>query len=360
MSKDSLIIRRPDDWHLHLRDDDMLAAVLTATVRRFARAVVMPNLLPPVVTVKDAAAYRNRINSTAKGGVRFTPLMTLYLTDDSDADEVEKGFNAGVVFACKLYPRNATTNSESGVTNVARIKVVLARMEEIGVPLLVHGEVTDPDIDVFDREAVFIERVLLPMMRDFPGLRIVFEHITTNEAIEFVREGPDRLAATITPHHLMVDRNHMLASGIRPHLYCLPVVKRARHRDALRKIAVSGHPRFFLGTDSAPHAVADKEQLCGCAGIFNAPVAMEAYATVFEEEGALARLENFAAHFGAEFYGLPVNEETLILERNPWEVPEILEVPGAGERGGVQPFLAGETINWRVTGVGPPSKGPVL
>jgi len=364
MSADRLIIRRPDDWHLHLRDDDMLAAVLTATARGFARAVVMPNLVPPVVTVRDAAAYRNRINRTSKGGVRFTPLMTLYLTDTSDADEVEKGFNAGVVFACKLYPRNATTNSESGVTDVARIAGVLARMEEIGVPLLVHGEVTDPEVDVFDREAVFIERVLAPMMKNFPGLRVVFEHITTAEAVDFVRDGPDRLAATITPHHLMLDRNHMLAGGIRPHLFCLPVLKRARHREALRRIAVSGHRRFFLGTDSAPHAVADKEQACGCAGIFNAPVAMEAYATVFEEEGALAALENFAAHFGAEFYGLPVNEETLILERDPWTVPEIVEVPGPGAGdgagGGVRPFLAGETINWRVTGVGPPSKGPVL
>jgi dihydroorotase len=358
MSIDRLIIRRPDDWHLHLRDGDMLAAVLGATARGFGRAVVMPNLVPPVATVRDAAAYRNRINRASTGGVRFTPLMTLYLTDASDPDEVEKGFNAGVVFACKLYPRNATTNSQSGVTDMARIAPVLARMETIGVPLLVHGEVTDPEVDVFDREAVFIDRVLAPMMKDFPGLRVVLEHITTNEAVEFVRDGPDRLAATITPHHLMLDRNHMLAGGIRPHLYCLPVLKRSRHREALRRIAVSDHPRFFLGTDSAPHAVADKEQACGCAGIFNAPVAMEAYATVFEEEDALARLENFAAHFGAAFYGLPVNEETLILERDPWTVPEIVEVPGAC--GGVRPFLAGETINWRVAGVGPPSRGPVL
>ncbi len=360
MSADRLIIRRPDDWHLHLRDGAMLAAVLPATARGFGRAVVMPNLVPPVATVRNAAAYRNRINGTAKGGVRFTPLMTLYLTDASDAEEVEKGFNAGVVFACKLYPRNATTNAESGVTDIARIAGVLARMEDIGVPLLVHGEVTDPEVDVFDREAVFIERVLEPMMKDFPGLRVVLEHITTSEAVDFVRDGPDRLAATITPHHLMVDRNHMLAGGIRPHLFCLPVVKRGRHREALRRIAVSGHPRFVLGTDSAPHAVADKEQACGCAGIFNAPVAMEAYATVFEEEGALDALENFAAHFGSEFYGLPVNEETLILERDPWTVPETVKIAGAGARGCVRPFLAGETINWRVAGVGPPSKGPVL
>ncbi len=360
MSADRLIIRRPDDWHLHLRDGAMLAAVLPATARGFARAVVMPNLVPPVATVADAAAYRNRINGTAKGGVRFTPLMTLYLTDASDPEEVEKGFNAGVVFACKLYPRDATTNAESGVTDMTRIAHVLARMEEVGVPLLVHGEVSDPEVDVFDREAVFIDRVLAPMIKDFPGLRVVLEHITSSEAVDFVSDGPDRLAATITPHHLMVDRNHMLAGGIRPHLFCLPVVKRARHREALRRIATSGHRRFFLGTDSAPHAVADKEQACGCAGIFNAPVAMEAYASVFEELGALDALENFAAHFGAAFYGLPVNEETLILERDPWTVPEIVEVAGACGRGGVRPFLAGETINWRVAGIGPPNKGPVL
>ena len=360
MSADRLIIRRPDDWHLHLRDGAMLAAVLPATARGFARAVVMPNLVPPVATVADAAAYRNRINGTAKGGVRFTPLMTLYLTDASDPEEVEKGFNAGVVFACKLYPRDATTNAESGVTDMTRIAHVLARMEEVGVPLLVHGEVSDPEVDVFDREAVFIDRVLAPMIKDFPGLRVVLEHITSSEAVDFVGDGPDRLAATITPHHLMVDRNHMLAGGIRPHLFCLPVVKRARHREALRRIATSGHPRFFLGTDSAPHAVADKEQACGCAGIFNAPVAMEAYASVFEELGALDALENFAAHFGAAFYGLPVNEETLILERDPWTVPETVEVAGAGGHEGVRPFLAGQTINWRVAGIGPPNKGPVL
>ncbi|MEE9194259.1 MAG: dihydroorotase [Alphaproteobacteria bacterium] len=360
MSADRLIIRRPDDWHLHLRDGAMLAAVLPATARGFARAVVMPNLVPPVATVADAAAYRNRINGTAKGGVRFTPLMTLYLTDASDPEEVEKGFNAGVVFACKLYPRDATTNAESGVTDMTRIAHVLARMEEVGVPLLVHGEVSDPEVDVFDREAVFIDRVLAPMIKDFPGLRVVLEHITSSEAVDFVSDGPDRLAATITPHHLMVDRNHMLAGGIRPHLFCLPVVKRARHREALRRIATSGHRRFFLGTDSAPHAVADKEQACGCAGIFNAPVAMEAYASVFEELGALDALENFAAHFGAAFYGLPVNEETLILERDPWTVPETVEVAGAGGRGGVRPFLAGQTINWRVAGIGPPNQGPVL
>lgn len=360
MSAETLTLRRPDDWHLHLRDGAMLEAVLPATARAFARAVVMPNLAPPVATVRDAAAYRNRVNAAPKGGARFTPLMTLYLTDATDPEDLAKGYAAGVVFACKLYPRNATTNAQSGVTDIAKISAVLARMEGLDVPLLIHGEVTDPEVDVFDREAVFIERVLAPLIKDFPALRVVLEHITTEEAVDFVREGPDRLAATITPHHLMAARNDMLGNGIRPHLFCLPILKRARHRDAVRRAATSGHLRFFLGTDSAPHAVADKEAPCGCAGIFNAPVAIEAYATVFEEEGALDRLENFAAHFGPAFYGLPVNEDTLILERTPWTVPETVEVAGAGAAGGLRPFLAGETINWRVKGIGPPSKGPVL
>ncbi len=360
MSDDRLTLRRPDDWHLHLRDGDMLSGVLGATARAFGRAIVMPNLVPPVVTVRDAAAYRNRVNAAPRGGRPFVPLMTLYLTDDTDPDEVEKGFSGGVVFACKLYPQNATTNSQSGVTDVARIKPVLARMEARDVPLLIHGEVTDRDVDVFDREAVFIERVLAPLLEEFPALRVVLEHITTEEAVDFVADGPDTLAATITPHHLMIERNDMLGSGIRPHLFCLPVVKRARHREALRGIATSGHPRFFLGTDSAPHPVGDKQAICGCAGIYNAPVAMEAYATVFEEEGALDKLENFAAHFGPQFYGLPVNEETLILRREPWTVPEEVEIAAGNETIVVKPFLAGETLNWRVEAVGPPSKGPVL
>ena len=360
MRAEQLIIRRPDDWHLHLRDGAMLDAVLPATARAFGRAVVMPNLAPPVVTVRQAAAYRNRINAATKGGARLVPLMTLYLTDGTEADEVEKGFNGGVVFACKLYPRDATTNASLGVTDMARVRDVLARMERIDMPLLVHGEVTDAGVDIFDREARFIECVLAPVMNDFPGLRVVFEHITTEDAADFVIGGPERLAATITPHHLMIDRNAMFEGGIRPHLYCLPVAKAARHRAALRRAAVSGHRRIFLGTDSAPHAIAAKEHACGCAGIFNAPVAMEAYATVFEEEGALDALENFASHFGPEFYGLPVNEETLILDRDPWTVPERVAVAGQDERGGIQPFLAGTTIDWRVAGIGPPRKGPVL
>ena len=357
MTADRLVIRRPDDWHLHLRDGPMLAAVLPATARVFARAIVMPNLDPPVATVRDAAAYRNRIARAGKGGARFTPLMTLYLTDATEPDEVEKGYRAGIVIACKLYPANVTTNAARGVTDIANIRKVLARMEKVGLPLLVHGEVADPEVDIFDREAVFIERVLAPLLADFEGLRVVFEHVTTKEAVDFVAEGPPRLAATITPHHLMINRNAMFRGGLRPHAYCLPVAKRESHRLALRKAAVSGNPRFFLGTDSAPHPVAEKESACGCAGIFNAPVAMAAYACVFEEEGALAKLENFASHFGPEFYGLPVNEDTLVLERAPTEVPERLE---AADGAAVVPFLAGETLPWRVAGPGPPAKGPVL
>ena len=351
MTETSLTIRRPDDWHVHLRDGDRLAMVLGETARVFGRAIVMPNLSPPVTTVKDAAAYRIRIRQSGKGA-RFVPLMTLYLTDATDPDEVEKGFRGGVIVACKLYPAHATTNSEHGVTDVARIRPVLARMEKVGLPLLVHGEVTDTDVDVFDREAVFIERILAPLVRDFPALRIVFEHVTTKDAVDFVAAQAKTVAATITPHHLMINRNAMFRGGFRPHAYCLPVAKREVHRLALRKAAVSGNPKFFLGTDSAPHAAAAKESACGCAGIYNAPVAMSAYATVFEEEGALDRLENFASHFGAEFYGMPVNEDSLMLERAPFTVPERI--------GDMVPFLAGETLNWRVAGLASPTKGPVL
>ena len=351
MTETRLILRRPDDWHVHVRDGERLDMVLGETARVFARAIIMPNLAPPVTTVTEAAAYRNRIKRSVKGA-KFTPLMTLYLTDTMDPDEVEKGFRAGVIVACKLYPAHATTNADHGVTDVANIRGVLARMEKIGLPLLLHGEVTDADVDIFDREAVFIARVLAPLLRDFPGLRVVFEHITTSQAVDFVREGPKTLAATITPHHLMINRNAMFRGGLRPHAYCLPVAKRESHRLALRAAAVSGNPKFFLGTDSAPHAAAAKESACGCAGVYNAPVAMAAYATVFEEEGALARLENFASHFGPEFYGLPVNEENLVLERAPFVVPDRL--------GDMVPFLAGETLNWRVAGLAAPTKGPVL
>ena len=352
MTMTRLTIRRPDDWHLHLREGDMLAHVLPHTAKVFARAIVMPNLARPVTTVKAAAAYRNAIMKCGHGGARFTPLMTLYLTDLSDPDEVEKGYRGGVVIACKLYPAHATTNADHGVTDIAKIAPVLERMEKLGVPLLVHGEVTDAEVDIFDREAVFIDRVLAPVLKQFPALRVVFEHITTRDAVQFVAEAPPNIAATLTPHHLMINRNAMFRGGLRPHAYCLPVAKREVHRLALRKAAVSGNAKFFLGTDSAPHTVAAKESACGCAGIFNAPVAMAAYTTVFEEEGALDKLENFAAHFGAAFYDLPVNEETLVLEHINETVPDRI--------GDVVPFLAGETLQWRVAGLGEPSKGPVL
>jgi dihydroorotase len=349
---DAITLTRPDDWHLHLREGDMLAHVLPHTAKVFARAIVMPNLARPVTTVKAAAAYRNAIMKCGHGGARFTPLMTLYLTDLSDPDEVEKGYRGGVVIACKLYPAHATTNADHGVTDIAKIAPVLERMEKLGVPLLVHGEVTDAEVDIFDREAVFIDRVLEPVLKQFPALRVVFEHITTRDAVQFVAEAPPNIAATLTPHHLMINRNAMFRGGLRPHAYCLPVAKREVHRLALRKAAVSGNAKFFLGTDSAPHTVAAKESACGCAGIFNAPMAMAAYATVFEEESALDKLENFAAHFGAAFYDLPVNEETLVLERINETVPDRI--------GDVVPFLAGETLQWRVAGLGGPSKGPVL
>ncbi len=365
MTVTSLILRRPDDWHLHLRDGPMLKAVAPITARVFGRAVIMPNLNPPVTTVRDAAAYRNRILEAAKGRARFTPLMTLYLTDETDPAELEKGYRGNVLFACKLYPAGATTNSARGVTDIRRIHRVLATMEALDMPLCIHGEVVDGEVDVFDREAVFIERILAPLLADFPGLRVILEHITTADSVAFVREGPDRLAATITPHHLILNRNAMFEGGFRPHAYCLPVVKRERHRQALRAAAVSGHPRFFLGTDSAPHERAAKESACGCAGIFNAPAAMAAYAQVFEEEGALSRLENFASHFGPAFYGLPVNEETLILERGPWAVPERTTIAGDGgtpmpDSETVVNFLGGQLLAWKVAGLGAPDRGPVV
>lgn len=343
---DRITIRRPDDWHLHLRDGVLLAAVLPFTAERFARAVVMPNLSPPVTTAEAARAYRRRIIEALPGGAAFEPLMTCYLTDGTDADALERGFRDGVFFAVKLYPAGATTNAEFGVTDIARVYPVLERMEKIGMPLLVHGEVADADVDVFDREAVFLDRVLDPITHAFPELRITLEHLSTREAVEFVRAHQPRMGGTITPHHLMVNRNDMLAGGIRPHLYCLPVVKREAHRKALREAAVSGEPCFFLGTDSAPHAVADKESACGCAGIFNAPVAVACYAQVFAEEGALDRLETFASISGAAFYGLAPNTESITLERTTWTVPQYLPVEGPAER--VHLFRGGEPIHWRL------------
>ena len=341
-----LTIRRPDDWHVHLRDGAMLAAVAGHTARQFARAIVMPNLSPPVTTVAAAADYRARILAALPEGSDFTPLMTCYLTDAADAGEIARGHAEGVFTACKLYPAHATTNSAHGVTDLARLAPVLEAMQRIGMPLLIHGEVTDAAVDIFDREAVFIDRVLTPLVRDFPALRIVLEHITTADAVDFVTAAGPNVAATITPQHLIINRNAIFDGGIRPHAYCLPVAKRERHRLAVRAAAVSGSPAFFLGTDSAPHGVARKEASCGCAGIFNAPHALESYAEVFDAEGALDRFQGFASEHGPRFYGLPLNEGTVTLERAAIVVPALV---GEGETA-VVPFHAGETIAWRFVG----------
>ena len=340
----SLTIRRPDDWHVHLRDGAMLAGVVGYTARQFARAIVMPNLSPPVTSAAQAAAYRGRILAALPHGVDFTPLMTCYLTDATDPNDLRAGFADGIYTAAKLYPANATTNSAHGVTDIANIRPALEAMQAIGMPLLVHGEVTDPAVDVFDREAVFIDRVLVPLLRAMPGLKVVFEHITTREAAEFVESAGANLAATITPQHLHLNRNALFAGGLRPHAYCLPVVKREEHRLALRKAATSGSAKYFLGTDSAPHARGAKEADCGCAGIFNAPYALESYLAVFEQEGALDRFEAFASENGPRFYGLPLNEGTVTLDGSS------VEVPGSLDAGGTElvPFHAGETLGWRL------------
>ncbi len=339
-----LTIRRPDDWHVHFRDGAMLAAVAPYTARRFGRAIVMPNLNPPVTGIAAAAAYRERILAAVPAGTDFTPLMTCYLTDGTDPAELARGHAEGVWVAAKLYPAHATTNSAHGVTDIRALTGVLETMAQIGMPLLIHGEVTDPAIDIFDREAVFVERVLAPLVAEHPGLKIVLEHITTAEAADFVTAAGPNVAATITPQHLLINRNALFAGGIRPHAYCLPVLKRERHRLAVRAAAVSGSPKFFLGTDSAPHQIDTKQSGCGCAGIFNAPFALESYATVFDAEGALDRLEGFASEHGARFYGLPLNEGAVTLERSDVVVPELL---GDGATA-VVPFHAGETIGWRV------------
>ena len=340
---DSITIRRPDDWHVHLRDGAMLAAVAPYTARQFARAIVMPNLTPPVTTAALAAVYRDRILAAVPADSGFTPLMTCYLTDDADADDIAHGHAEGVFTAAKLYPANATTNSAHGVTDIRRLWPVFERMQAIGMVLCIHGEVTDRDVDIFDREAVFIDRTLTGLVRDFPALRIVLEHITTAEAADFVMTGPDNVAATVTPQHLIINRNAIFDGGIRPHAYCLPVAKREQHRLAVRKATVSGSPKIFLGTDSAPHAIGRKETSCGCAGIFNAPFALESYLSVFDAEGALDRFEGFASEHGARFYGLPLNTGTVTLERRDVAVPA---VTGAGETE-VVPFHAGETLGWR-------------
>jgi dihydroorotase len=332
----TLTIRKPDDWHLHLRDGEMLIRVAPYTARQFARAIIMPNLMPPITTVEAARDYRKRILEVTAPG--FTPLMTCYLTDQTNPEEIARGFSEGVWIAAKLYPAGATTNSASGVTDIRNIYPALARMEKIGMVLCVHGEVTDPEVDVFDREAVFIDRVLTRLVADFPELKIVLEHITTSDAVDFVATG--RVAATITPQHLVINRNALFEGGLRPHAYCLPIAKREEHRLAVRRAATSGRPDIFLGTDSAPHARNAKESACGCAGIFNAPFALEVYASVFEEEDALDKLEAFASVNGARFYDLPLNEETVTLERFYVEVPQEID-------GGLVPFQAGETLRWR-------------
>ncbi|BDI60683.1 dihydroorotase [Qipengyuania nanhaisediminis] len=343
---DILTIRRPDDWHLHLRDGEVMRGVVPYTARQFARAVVMPNLSPPVTSAAMAAAYRDRIMAAVPAGLEFTPLMTCYLTDGTDADDLARGADEGIFTAAKLYPANATTNSAHGVSDVERIYPLLERMEAVGIVLCVHGEVTDSDVDVFDREAEFIARHLRPITGTFPDLKVVFEHITTADAAQFVREAGANVAATITPQHLHINRNAMLVGGIQPHNYCLPVAKRESHRQALRAAAVSGNPKFFLGTDSAPHLRAAKESACGCAGIFNAPYALESYLSVFEEEGALDAFEGFASLHGPAFYGLPVNEAQITLERAEVTVPDSL--PLAGEE--IVPWHAGQRLGWRIAG----------
>ena len=339
MTLQTITIRRPDDWHVHLRDGDTLKTVAPYTARQFARAIVMPNLVPPVTSVEGAAAYRDRI--MAATGPGFTPLMTCYLTDNVVPDELARGHAEGVWVAAKLYPAGATTNSDSGVTDIRNVYPALERMQQIGMVFCVHGEVTDPAVDVFDREAVFIDRILEPLVRDFPGLKIVLEHITTRQAADFVAAAPENVTATITPQHLHLNRNALFQGGLRPHAYCLPVVKREEHRLAVRKAAVSGSPKFLLGTDTAPHAREAKESACGCAGIFNAPFALESYATVFEEEGAFDRFEAFASEHGARFYGLPLNEGRISLQRVEHRVPETVD--------GLVPFHAGQTLGWKVS-----------
>ncbi|WP_017666091.1 dihydroorotase [Porphyrobacter sp. AAP82] len=343
---DRLTIRRPDDWHLHFRDGDIMREVVPYTARQFARAIVMPNLTPPVTTTALAAAYRERIRAAVPEGVAFEPLMTCYLTDTTDADDLARGAAQGVFTAAKIYPANATTNSAAGVTDVEKIYPVLARMEAEDIVLCIHGEVTDHDVDVFDREKAFIERHLRAIVVAFPSLRIVFEHITTSDAVDFVNGAGPNVAATITPQHLHINRNAMLVGGIQPHNYCLPVAKRETHRLALRKAATGGSQKFFLGTDSAPHLRRAKETACGCAGIFGAPFALESYLTVFDEEGALGNFEGFASLHGPIFYKLPVNEDTVTLERAEVPVPACLHVTGEE----IVPWHGGQVLGWKFLG----------
>ncbi len=343
-----ITIRRPDDWHVHLRDGALLEAVLPFTARQFGRAIIMPNLAEPVTTPALAAAYRRRILQALpdeKACANFVPLMTCYLTDETAATDIEQGYVDGVFVAAKLYPANATTNSAHGVTDITALEPVFAKMQEIGMPVLLHGEVTDPAVDIFDREAVFIERVLAPLIEEFPTLKIVMEHITTKDAVDFVRTHKINMAATITAHHLMISRNDLFEGGIHPHRYCLPIVKREEHRLALRKAAISGESCFFLGTDTAPHPINDKEAACGCAGIFTAPNALELYTQVFDEENALEKLEGFASLHGPAFYGMDANEGSVTLEKTNWRVPGTIAVPDGAS---IRPFRAGQTLTWKI------------
>ena len=338
-------IIRPDDWHLHLRDGDHMRAVLPDTARRFARAIVMPNLLPPVTTTAMALGYRGRILAALPEGLKFAPLMTLYLTDRTTGDEIRRAKQCGVVHAVKYYPAGATTNSDSGVTALIRCEDALAAMAECDLPLLVHGEVTSPEVDIFDREKIFIDRVLIPMLSKFSRLRVVFEHVTTRDAVHFVLGAPSRVAATITAHHLLLNRNALFAGGIRPHHYCLPILKREEDRQALIGTAVSGNSKFFLGTDSAPHARNTKEAACGCAGIYTAHAGIELYAEIFDAAGALDRLEGFASIHGPDFYGLPRNQDRITLEKQAWSVPQELPFDDAA----LVPFRAGGTVSWKIS-----------
>lgn len=341
----TLTITRPDDWHLHLRDGAALKAVLPDTARQFARAIVMPNLRPPVTTTELAIAYRQRILDALPAGMQFEPLMTLYLTDNTTAEEITCAKASGIIHGVKLYPAGATTNSDSGVTSLDKCASALAAMERLGLPLLAHAEVTDADVDVFDRERVFIERHMIPLLKKYPALKIVFEHITTKDAADFVMSAPSNVAATITVHHLLMNRNDMFKGGIQPHHYCLPILKREEHRVALVKAATSGNPKFFLGTDSAPHAKHTKEAACGCAGMYTAHTAIELYAEAFEAVGALDKLEGFASFYGADFYGLPRNKTQITLVKESWGVPESLPFDGGDV---LVPLRAGKELKWKI------------
>ena len=341
---DSLTITRPDDWHLHLRDGQAMASVIEDTARRFGRAIVMPNLQPPVRTTQQALHYRERILGALPEGSSFEPLMTLYLTDDTPPEEIGRAKLSGHVHGVKLYPAGATTHSDAGVTRISRCFAALEKMQQLGLPLLIHGEVTDPMVDVFDREKAFVDEVLGPIVERFSDLKIVLEHVTTRDAVQYVEVTGPNVAATITPQHLLLNRNALFLGGIRPHHYCLPVLKREEHREALVDAATSGNPKFFLGTDSAPHSRSTKEAACGCAGVYSAHAAIELYATAFEEAGALDKLEGFASHFGADFYGLPRNQDSITLLRKAWKVPQTLRFGGEE----VVPLRAGETIPWQL------------